>query len=87
MRAYIVVGPTNANPAFLSALDRATDSGEVVGTSAVVRGAGAGSGRKDQMNASSPPRSRSATVARALVIAACRNDVEREFLQAKRAAL
>ena len=48
-------GPTWAKPAFLSALDRATDSGEVVGTSAVVRGAGPGSGRKDQMKASSPP--------------------------------
>ena len=34
MSAYIVVGPTNAKPLRLSALDRASDSGEVVGTSA-----------------------------------------------------
>ena len=68
--AYIVVGPTKAKPTFFSALESATDSGEVVGTSAVVTGAGPGSGRKPQMYASRPPRSRSATVARALVIAA-----------------
>ena len=55
IRAYIVVGPTWAKPAFLRAFESARDSGEVVGTSAVVRGAGGGSGRKDQMNASSPP--------------------------------
>ena len=33
MRAYIVVGPTWANPAFLRAFARAIDSGDVVGTS------------------------------------------------------
>src|SRR5699024_7590387 len=31
MRANIVVGPTNANPSFLSAFDRANDSGDWVG--------------------------------------------------------
>ena len=36
MSAYIVVGPTNTNPLRLSAFDRASDSGEVVGTSAYV---------------------------------------------------
>jgi hypothetical protein len=39
MRANIVVGPTKANPFFLSALDRAIDSGDWVGTSAYVDGA------------------------------------------------
>ncbi len=34
IRAYIVVGPTKAKPLRLSAFDRASDSGEVVGTSA-----------------------------------------------------
>src|SRR5690349_7133578 len=32
--AYIVVGPTKVNPLRLSAFDSASDSGEVVGTSA-----------------------------------------------------
>ena len=65
-----MVGPTKANPAFFSAFDSATDSGDVVATSAAVRGSGARSGRNPAMNAASPPVSRSATVARALVIAA-----------------
>ncbi len=46
IRAYIVVGPTNANPRFFSALDSATDSGEEPGSSAVVAGAGVTSGAK-----------------------------------------
>ena len=41
--ANIVVGPTKVNPLRLSALDSASDSGEVVGTSAyVVRARGVG---------------------------------------------
>ena len=51
-------------------MDSATDSGEVVGTSAVVRGGGPGSGRKDQMKDSRPPSARRAIVARALAMAA-----------------
>ena len=41
-----MVGPTCANPAFFNALDSATDSADVVGTSPTVRGAGAAVGAK-----------------------------------------
>src|SRR5690606_30707584 len=47
MRANIVVGPTCRKPRARSASARATDSGEVVGTSARVRGRGVRAGRKD----------------------------------------
>ena len=60
----MVVGPTKTKPRFFSAFDSATDSGEVVATPSVVRGAGWSSGRKPATNASRPPESRSATVAR-----------------------
>ena len=48
IRACMVVGPTKVNPTFLSALDSASDSGEVVGSCSVVSGAGVASGRNDQ---------------------------------------
>ena len=65
-----MVGPTKTNPSFFNAFASATDSGEVVGTSAVVTGGSAGAGRNPSTNAWRPPFRRSATVARALVIAA-----------------
>ena len=46
--ACIVVGPTKVKPAFLSALESASDSGEVVGSCSVVSGAGVSAGRNDQ---------------------------------------
>src|SRR5699024_6641800 len=68
--ANIVVGPTKTNPSRRSARASATDSAEVVGTSAGVAGAGVLAGWKDQMRSTNPPRSRSVTVARALVMVA-----------------
>ena len=68
--ANIVVGPTNVNPRRFSSLLSATDSGEVVGTSAYVDGAGVRVGRNDQTSSVRPPSARSSTVARALVIVA-----------------
>src|SRR5690349_4462375 len=62
MSAYIVVGPTNTNPLRLSALDRASDSGDVVGTSAYVRGRGVSAGRNDQTKVSRPPSDRKSVV-------------------------
>jgi hypothetical protein len=70
MSACIVVGPTKVKPARRSAVDRARDSGDRVGTSSTVRGRGVFVGRNDQTSASSPPLRRSATVAAALVRAA-----------------
>ena len=72
MSAHIVVGPTKVNPLRFRALDRATDSGAEVGTSAMVRGRGVAAGWKDHTNAARSPSgsSRSARVARALVIVA-----------------
>ena len=63
--AYMVVGPTNAKPRFFSAFDSAVDSALTVGTSVMVRGCGVVSGANDSMNATRPPPSRSAIVARA----------------------
>src|SRR5690554_5811770 len=65
MRAYMVVGPTKVKPFFLSAFERAIDSGEVVGTSAKVTGLGVSAGWNDQTNWARPPSSRNATVAAA----------------------
>ena len=70
--AYIVVGPTNANPRRLQRLGqrqrlRATGSAPRRTSS----GPASASGRKDHTRSTSPPSSRSATVARALVIVAC----------------
>ncbi len=72
MRANIVVGPTKAKPLRLSAFESASDSGEVVGTSASVRGRGVTAGRNDQTNRARSPSgsSRRASVARALVTVA-----------------
>src|SRR6185312_1522660 len=70
MSANMVVGPTKRKPFRRSALDRAMDSGEVVGTSAMVVGVGVASGWKDQMKSGSPPSARSARVAEALSIVA-----------------
>src|SRR4029453_3573121 len=70
MRAYMVVGPTNAKPFLRSALDRATDSGDVVGISSEDRGAGGVSGLKDHTKSTKPPSALRAMVALALVMAA-----------------
>ena len=65
-----MVGPTKAKPRFLSSLESAFDSGEVVCISSVEAGAGGESGANDSTSASSPSCSRSATVARALTMVA-----------------
>src|SRR5699024_9570537 len=49
IRAYMVVGPTKLNPSLRRALDSASDSLDLVGISAIVRGWGVLAGRKDQM--------------------------------------
>ena len=51
IRANIVVGPTKAKPRFLRAFDNATDSGDVVGRSAVRAGVGVTSGTKPPTSA------------------------------------
>ena len=63
MRAYAVVGPTNANERRLSSLASAADAGVVDGTSAIVLGAGAGSGAKDHARVASPSGSAMAALA------------------------
>ena len=40
IRAYMVVGPTKLNPSLRRALDSASDSLDLVGISAIVRGWG-----------------------------------------------
>src|SRR5699024_12441333 len=40
-RAYMVVGPMKLNPSLRRALDSASDSADLVGSSAIVRGCGA----------------------------------------------
>ena len=70
MSAYMVVGPTNANPRRFSSFDSAVLRSETVGTSAKRTGSGVSSGRKDHTRSTRPSCSRSATVARALVTAA-----------------
>src|SRR5699024_12732370 len=64
--AKAVVGPTKEKPRLLSSLAIATDSGEVVGTSASERGAGVRAGWKDQMRRGRPPSARRETVAAAV---------------------
>ncbi len=58
MSAYIVVGPTNRKPSFLSALLIARDSGVTAGSSpSEVSRAGRGGGAKLHMSSSSAPDS------------------------------
>ena len=67
--AYIVVGPTNLNPRFNSSFDMATDSGDVAGTSASVRGVFLGFvGANDQISDYNVPNS-SCTLSVALALA------------------
>jgi hypothetical protein len=70
MAAWTVVGPTKRKPAFLSRFESAVDSGVDEDQSACVLGTGCRSGAYDQRSSCSGTSSRSATVARALPIAA-----------------
>jgi hypothetical protein len=66
----MVVGPTNVNPCLRSALQSAMDSGELVGTSAIVHGVGVMAGLNDHMKSAGPLSVRKLIVAIAFVIVA-----------------